>query len=100
MDVRTPAGWLEHHAEATPDAVALVFADGTVTFGQLMDQVHRRAPGLRSIVAIADVVPVPVRLDLASIVEILAHHEVGAVPLPYVGEVPRPAVAKAPGAAL
>lgn len=100
MDVRTPAGWLEHHAEATPDAVALVFADGSVSFGQLMDQVHRRAPGLRSGVAVGDVVPVPVRLDLASIVEILAHHAVGAVPLPYVGEMPLPVVAKAPRTAL
>lgn len=100
MDVRTPAGWLEHHAEATPDAVALVFSDGTVTFGQLMDQVHRRASSLRSEVASHDLVPVPVRLDFASIIEILAHHVVGAVPLPYAGDRPDPRVAKLPGAAL
>lgn len=100
MDVRTPAGWLEHHAEATPDAVALVFANGPVTFGQLMDQVHRRASSLRSEVGADDVTPVPVRLDFASIVEILALHAVGAVPLPFAGDRPHRPVEKAHGAAL
>lgn len=88
MDVVTPVDWIEGHAAVDYDRPALIFDDGRVTYGQLVDQVHSRTTSLRSEVVLGGVVPVVVGLDLPSIVEMLALQALGACPLPYVGAVP------------
>jgi o-succinylbenzoate---CoA ligase len=89
MDARTPADWLDLHAGGTPHAAALLFSDGVVTYRDLAVQVHRRSLDLRAQVGVGEVVPVRVRLDLPSIVELLAHANVGAVPLPHADDLPQ-----------
>lgn len=89
MDLRTPADWVDEAAEKEPDAPALVFRDGVVTYDQLADQVHRRAGSLGDAWpdgagGSSSIVTIPVSLDLASIVEVLAVQASGLVPLPYV----------------
>jgi O-succinylbenzoic acid--CoA ligase len=88
MDVVTPVDWIEVHATVDYDRPALIFDDGTVTYGQLLDQVQLRSASLRKEVAIGGVVPVMVGLDLPSVVEILALQALRACPLPHVAAAP------------
>lgn len=87
MDYRSPADWVDRRADSDPDAPALAFADGVVTYWQLADQVRRRVGSLEAVRssdgrAGGELTEVPVRLDLPSIVELLAHQVVGLVPHP------------------
>jgi o-succinylbenzoate---CoA ligase len=103
MDLLTPADWVESAAEQRPDAPALVFGDGVVTYGQLTHQVRMRTGTLRSDgmdgAGATTLIGVPVRLDLPSIVEILALPSVGLTPMPYTRGLETPAGA-APGDAV
>jgi acyl-CoA synthetase (AMP-forming)/AMP-acid ligase II len=67
-----------------PDRPALVFEDGVVSYHQLRELVNARAASLAGEYSPNDVVPTPVRLDLPSIVEIIALPTGGIVPLPHV----------------
>ena len=84
MDSRTPEDWIFEHADADSERTALAFVDGTVTYGQLADQVHERARALRREYPDAGtIVGVPVHLDLPSIVEVFAHRAAGLAPIPF-----------------
>lgn len=84
MDVDTPGDWVAAAAAERRDAPALEFPDGVVTYHQLADQVHQRAQTLWSEwLGERAVVGVAARLDLPSIVDILAHQTVGLIPIPY-----------------
>jgi O-succinylbenzoic acid--CoA ligase len=96
MDVVTPVDWIDAHATVDYDRPALLFADGSVTYGQLRDEVHRRTTSLRGEAAERHVIPVPVELDLPSIVEVLALQNVGACPLPYVSKPPNLTITATP----
>ncbi len=82
MDVHTPADWVFRNAERDPDAPALQFGDGVVTYHQLADEVVRRAHTITGR-AIGAVESVRVRHDLSSIVDVLAHQHVGTCVMPY-----------------
>ena len=94
----SPFGWVVEHAETDGGAPALIFSDGVVTYSQLVEAVSRRVQVLRSDDSLRSgsaaggggLVPVPVRLDLASVVEILAHHDAGFVPVPTGGRITIP----------
>ena len=90
--------WLDAAAMDAPDRPALVFEDGVVSYHQLRELVNARAASLAGEYSPNDVVPTPVRLDLPSIVEIIALPTGGIVPLPHVAEPTRPPEARAPGA--
>ena len=57
--------------------------DGVVSYGDLTAQVHQRAGSLRHEVDAGSLVPVAVRLDMVSVVEILAVMKIGGVVVPY-----------------
>jgi hypothetical protein len=89
MDVRSPAEWVAVAADADPGAPALAFADGMVTYVQLADQIRRRSASLRREWSDGpdgrgSIIPTPVRLDMPSIVELLALQSLGFVPAPFV----------------
>lgn len=93
MDARTPADWVDAAADRDPDAPALAFADGVVTYVQLADQVAQRARSLHGRSADASgsdrsTVTVPAALDLPTIVDLLAHPVAGLVPVPYADGLP------------
>ncbi len=94
MEHDTPHGWLARAAERDPDAPALLLSDGVVSYADLDHQVTLRSGSLAGEVSTGEIVAVPVRLDLSSVVEILAVMRAGAVVFPYAGErpeVPAPA---------
>jgi O-succinylbenzoic acid--CoA ligase len=90
MEVQTPLGWLRDMAAHDPDRVCLVLADGDVSYADMWRLIGARTSLIRGEVQPRSVIPVPVRSDLSSVVELLAVSLAGAVPLPY-GEV-RPIV--------
>lgn len=96
----TPYEWLERFAESTPGAPALYLDAGVVTYAELHAHVVSRAKALRRVVSGGAIEPVVVRLDLASIVEILAIMHAGAVPLPYSDVLHTPPEHKLEGAAI
>jgi O-succinylbenzoic acid--CoA ligase len=63
--------------------VALVTGDGVVTYADLDNQVILRSRSLARQVSTGAIVPVPVRIDVATVVEILALMRTGAVAAPY-----------------
>ncbi|MCL1597567.1 MAG: AMP-binding protein, partial [Actinomycetia bacterium] len=89
MNTDTPQSWLERGAQSDPHAAALVMADGAVSYGDLAAQVHQRVRSLRHEVDTGVLVPVPVRLDMPSIVEMLAVMKIGGVVVPYGAHRPR-----------
>ena len=94
----SPADWVDAAAIDTPDQPALVFPDGVVTYDQLRSLIRSRVASVRGHVLPGEVVPTPVRLDLPSVVELLALPSVGAVPLPITAEPPPIEVSDAAGA--
>jgi O-succinylbenzoic acid--CoA ligase len=74
---------LESAADRHPHDPALILAEGPVAYAELAAQVHSRMRSLQAVVTDGVVVPVPVRLDLASIVEMLAVMKAGGVVAPY-----------------
>jgi O-succinylbenzoic acid--CoA ligase len=82
-DATTPVDWIEGWAAAEFDRPCLVLEEGIISYGQLASDVHSRAGTLRDEAGLGEVVPVVATMDLPSIVDILAHMAVGAVPLPY-----------------
>ena len=87
MEPNNPLGWLNRWASEDPDRTALATSGGEVSYHQLHDMVQMRASVLRSIVTAGFVEPIPVRVDLASVVEVLATAMAGAVPMPHDGTV-------------
>lgn len=83
-----PNRWLERWADTDPDRIAVATPEGEVSYRALADLVHGRADVVRTSESAGEVVPVPVHLDLSSVVEILAVSAIGAVPLPYANEIP------------
>jgi O-succinylbenzoic acid--CoA ligase len=84
-----PLRWLETWADAEPDRTVLVTPEGEVSYRALADLVHGRAAVLRTSESSGEVIPIPVHLDLSSVVEILATSAIGGVPLPYGSDFPR-----------
>lgn len=76
----TPVTWVEERASETPDAPALAFVDGEVSYVQLASMVARRVPTVE--LRPGSVTPVVVRHDLASIVEVLAVMAAGGCAMP------------------
>lgn len=83
MASEIPVQWLESWADADPDRTAIVTPEGEVSYRALADLVHGRAAMLSSFESPGEVIPIPVHLDLSSIVEVLAVSAIGASPLPY-----------------
>ncbi|MCL1593177.1 MAG: acyl--CoA ligase [Actinomycetia bacterium] len=79
----TPYGWLEATAESSPDAPALFFPAGVVSYRELHTQVMARVRSLRSEIVEGSIVPAVMQLDLPSIIEMLAIMRCGGVLLPY-----------------
>ena len=96
----SPADWVDAWAIDRPAEPALVFGDGVVTYEALRTLIGSRVATLRGVVTIGEVVPTPVRLDLPSIVELLALPTIGAVPLPFVAEAPDLGATEAPDAVI
>jgi O-succinylbenzoic acid--CoA ligase len=94
----SPADLVDASAIDRPDEPALVFGDGVVTYETLRTLVGSRVATLRGVVTTGEVVPTPVRLDLPSIVELLALPTVGAVPMPFIEKSPDIGAVEAPGA--
>ena len=82
-DVVTPLDWVDAAALDHGDEPALVFADGAVSYRQLLDAVASRRSSLPADHTDGSVVEVAVRADLASIVDLLAIQASGGCPLPY-----------------
>lgn len=97
-DAATPADWVDAAAIRAADDPALVLDDGIVTYGQLRDLVHARMTSVPAPTTPGELLPTPVRLDLPSIVELLALPAAGMVPVPYALEPPGVPVPAAPDA--
>jgi len=74
---------------------AIVTAGAEYTYRELAELVSDRSDELAGSVDPGDVVPVPVALDVASIINILAVTDAGGVVLPYIGN-PPPVADRAP----
>lgn len=96
----SPVDWIETHAETDGGRPALAFAEGFVTFRQLLDEIARRRASLVGECTAGEVVPVAMRQDLPSIVELLALQSLGACPYPYLDRVPGLPVDRAQDAVL
>jgi O-succinylbenzoic acid--CoA ligase len=66
----------------------LVLDEGLVSYADLDHQVTLRAGSLARDVRAGEIVAVPVHLDLASVIELLALMRAGAVPAPYASVAP------------
>jgi O-succinylbenzoic acid--CoA ligase len=95
MEHDTPHGWLSEAAERDPDAPALVMQTGVVSYANLDRQVALRSLSLARDVTAGEIIAVPVHLDFASVVEVLAVMRAGAVVAPYTS-VPPTITATAP----
>ncbi len=84
MNTPIPLAWLRRWAETDHDRTAIVTAGGEVSYGQLTDMVDARSAVIASGVSDREVVSVPARLDLTSVVELFATMAVGGVPVPVV----------------
>ncbi len=100
MDTDTPFAWLQEAAESEPDAPALILADGIVSYSDLEYQVRARSRSLAHDVSPGSIVPAPMRLDLPSIVEMVALMRSHAVVLPYLDRPPEVTAALQPGTAV
>jgi O-succinylbenzoic acid--CoA ligase len=100
MQHDTPHGWLSRAAERRPGTAAIVTDESVITYADLDRQVMFRARSLASEVRTGSIVPVPVRLDVASVVEILALMRTGAVAAPYASVPPNVPVTAPEGTAL
>ncbi|GMR01919.1 MAG: o-succinylbenzoate--CoA ligase [Acidimicrobiia bacterium] len=100
MDTDTPYVWLEKAAEREPDAPALILADRVVSYSDLEYQVRARTRSLAHVVSPGSIVPAPMRLDLPSIVEMVAVMRSGAVVLPYADRRPEVNGVLRPGTAV
>lgn len=88
MAPEIPVRWLESWADTDPDRTAVVTPEGDVSYRALSDLVHGRAAVLKASESPGEVIPIPVHLDLASIVEVLAVSAIGATPLPFADVAP------------
>jgi O-succinylbenzoic acid--CoA ligase len=100
MQHDTPHGWLSRAAQRSPGALALVTGDGVVTYADLDSKVILRSRSLARQVRTGAIVPVPVRIDVASVVEILALMRTGAVAAPYASVPPNVPATAPEGTAL
>lgn len=100
MDTDTPYVWLEEAAEREPDAPALILTDGVVSYSDLESQVRARARSLAHEVSPGSIVPARMRLDLPSIIEMVAVMRSGAVMLPYADRRPEVTASLGPGTAV
>lgn len=79
-----PHEWVRVHAGARPDAPAVTFTDGSISYAELDRRANAHAQalvddGVRS----GDVVPVAAAVTLETIVSLIAVPLIGAVPAPY-----------------
>jgi O-succinylbenzoic acid--CoA ligase len=100
MTVDTPYHWLSVVAADHPHRPCLVDDAGAVTYREVLDSVDSRADVVRQRLESWDIVPIPARIDIGSIIEILAVQRAGGVPFPYIGHPPTLPVPVAPGAAV
>ncbi len=91
---KPPFAWIRDWATTDPDRVAAVSRVGTTTYGELVAMVERRSAVID--MPSSRLMPVPVSLDLATVVELMAVVAAGGVAMPYLEEVP--AVEGIPGA--
>ena len=100
MEHDTPHGWLSVAAELDPEAPAIVMRDLVISYADLDHQVTVRASSLVREVRVGEIVAVPVRIDVVSVVEILALMRAGAVVAPYASTPPTITAAAPEGVAL
>jgi O-succinylbenzoic acid--CoA ligase len=100
MTADTPYHWLSVVATDHPHRPCLVDDGGVVTYSEVLDSVDSRADVFRPRVASWEIVPIPARIDVGSIIEILAVQRAGGVPFPYIGHTPALPLSVAPGAAV
>ena len=83
MPITLPHEWVKIHAGADPEAPAVVFADATISYGELLRSATRRARQLISEGAGPGVlVSFDASSSPATIVELVAVHMAGAVAVP------------------
>ena len=80
MDLRTPADWIAQAATTHGDHPALVVSGGPVDYAALDSQIDER---MRSLPETSGIVPVCATLDLAGVVDLMAHVRAGACVLPF-----------------
>ncbi len=79
-----PHEWVKIHAGANPNAPAVVFADGSISYAELDRRVNAYAHSLLDEgIGVGDLVPLEATLDLETIVALVAIPRLGAVPGPY-----------------
>ena len=83
MTVTLPHEWVRTHAEADPEAPAVVFADTTLSYGELDRRADRRALQLNAAsVGQGVLVPIEATRDPATIVELVGVDRAGGVAVP------------------
>jgi O-succinylbenzoic acid--CoA ligase len=100
MTADTPYDWLSLVAADHPHRPCLVDDARALTYREVLDRVDSRADAVRPRVDAWEIVPIPARIDIGSIIEVLAVQRVGGVPFPYIGHAPTLRMSVAPGAAV
>lgn len=88
MTADTPYSWLSGIATDDPQRPCLVDEVEIFTYRDVLKGVDMRANEMRNRIHQWEIVPVPVRIDVNSVMEILAVQRAGGVPLPYIGRAP------------
>jgi O-succinylbenzoic acid--CoA ligase len=100
MTADTPYDWLSRVAADHPECPCLADGVEELTYGEVLERVDARATEMRNLIHEWEIVPVPVRIDVDSVIEILAVQRAAGVPLPHVGRAPVLPVGDAPGVAV
>lgn len=88
MRSETPVAWLNATAESDPDRICIATVDADYSYGDMAQMVSARASMVSADYGPGQLVPVPVAIDVASVVELLAVGLASRVPMPYVGPIP------------
>jgi O-succinylbenzoic acid--CoA ligase len=100
MTAETPYRWLSRGAADHPERPCLVQGIDELTYRDVLERVDTRVNEMRKLIQEWEIVPIPVRIDVDSVIEILAVQRAGGVPFPYIGRVPALPVRDAPDGAV
>ena len=100
MTADTPYDWLSRVASATPLRPCLVDHAEILSYGDVVERVDMRAAEVRQGIGAWEIVPFPARIDIDSVIEILAIQKARGVPFPYMGRTPALPVPTSPHTAV
>jgi O-succinylbenzoic acid--CoA ligase len=100
MTADTPYHWLAAVASDDPDRLCLVDDTTELTYAEVLERVQVRARILREGIAVWEIVPTQVAIDIDSVIDIVAIQHAGGVPLPYGGRQPSLHISSAPDVAV